>query len=416
MRSLENRVRANLKCHFGGLAIQVPEPGTVASTKLPGTNPKAGDYDVEAARKASSRATAELTYDRYGTGLADQPEGQRRAEVLGKLPDNLLKARQKIFSTLKASPDIAEVSDLFPDTRFSGSAALGAFAPIYFVYRPVTKAQPQQDAEKKGAFKRFYFVYNGKFLIVAAFSEPGAEIPALPETVSEACLLMSKSGYEFSWLSPIPTPQSLDVGGASAGSSSMAAVLNDSVGHVGTTTSLLLRMPRSVQDSLRSLYAASFQTMMSFYSLREESDTQEALFRTIEAHRETVLDLMHDFNQTKGRQFLQRRKLRKLIRAHCFNLTEKIGRADTISDSLARGIASLDGTLHQEPDLRTMLEREPNWKSYFHNDFDTRPVLDMITRTSVEISRPDMGFVVFWVALLAAAAGAVAGSIISRIL
>jgi hypothetical protein len=195
----------------------------------------------------------------------------------------------------------------------------------------------------------------------------------------------------------------------------LAAVLNDSVGRVGTTTALFMSKPRRVQDSLRSLYAASFQNLMSFYSLKEESDTQEALLQTIDAHRETVLDLMHEFNQSKGRQFLRRRKLRKLIRDHCFNLTEKIGRVDAISDSLAQGVNSLASGLRQEPDLRVMLEREPNWRSYIHNGIDTKPVLDMVMRTNEEVSRPDIGFVVFWVALLAAAAGAIVGSFISRI-
>ena len=196
----------------------------------------------------------------------------------------------------------------------------------------------------------------------------------------------------------------------------MSAVLNDSFGRVETATSLFVRVPRSVQDSLRSLYAVSFQYLMAFYSLKEESDTQEALFQTIEAHRNTVLDLMHEFNQTRGRQFLRRRKLRKLVRDHCLNLTEKIGRADVISASLAQGINSLDVGLQQDPELKFILEREPGWKSYLHNDFDARPVLEMIARTSDVISRPDVGFIVFWVALFAAAAGAVIGSLVNSFL
>ena len=417
MRSLENRVRANLKCHFGGLAVAIPESEPGATSKLVSSaNPRAPDYDIEAAKKASYETMAELAYNRYGTGMASQPEGQQPAVVTYKAQEALMKARQKIFDTLKASPEIAEVSDLYPDSRYKNSVALGAFAPIFFVYRPPSRVPPQQEGEKKAQAKRFYFAYNGMFLIVAAFGEPDMGLPALPESVSEACLLMSKSGYEFRWLSPIPTLHSLDLGGTSAASSPMSAVLNDSNGRAVTATNVFVRMPRSVQDSLRSLYAIAFQPMMAFYSLKQEADTQAALFETVEAHRNTVLDLMHEFNHTKGRQFLRRRRLRKLVSAHCLNLAEKIGRADIISDSLAQGVNSLDVSLQQDPELRMVLDREPGWKSYLHNDFDTRPVLDMITRTSSEISRPDVGYIVFWVALAAAAAGAVVGSLLSRVL
>jgi hypothetical protein len=416
VRSLESRVRANLRCHFGGLAITITDLKTAAkSSPASQTNPKAPGYDVEAARKASYGVMAELAYNRYGTGRANQSGTQQPPLTTGETADLFLKARQKVFDTLKASPEIAEVSDLYQDNRYKDSIAFGAFAPIFFVYRPITKAQPPQEAEKKAAAKRFYFVYNGRFLIAAAFSEPGMGIPALSETVSEVCLLMSKSGYDFRWLSPIPTLQSVDLGGTSIASSPMASVLNDSVGRMGTTTTVFTERPRGVQDSLRSLYAVSFQYMMAFYSLKEESDTRDALVQTIGAHRGTVLDLMHEFNQTKGRQFLRRRKLRSLIRAHCFNLTEKVGRVDAISESLGEGITSLEANLQQDPDFRFILGNEPNWRSYLHRDFDTKPVLDMITRTDQEISRPDMGFVVFLVALLAAAVGAIVGSFIGRI-
>ena len=378
-------------------------------------NPKGGDFDVEAARTASYREMAELAYDRYGTGMANQPGTQQTPRIQGEMTDALLKARQKVFDTLKASPEIAEVSDLYPDSRFRGSVASGAFAPIFFIYRPPVKAPTRQRGEQEAPARRFYFVYNGRFMIAAAFCEPGEGLQALSETVSEVCLLMSKTGYEFRWLSPIPTPQALDLGGISAGSPSMTPVLNDSFGGSGTMTTLFTSKPKSVQGSLRSLYAISFRYLMTFYSLKEESDTQEALIQTIEAHRGAVLDLMHEFNQTRGRQFLRRRKLRKLIRAHCFNLMEKVGRVDAISDSLSEGMISLESNFQQEPDLRAMLEREPNWKSYLRHGFDTRPVLEMITRVDEEISRPDVGLIVFLVALGAAAAGAIVGSFVGRI-
>ena len=414
MRSLENRARANLKCHFGGLAIVVPELETAeAGRPVPLTNTKAIEYDVEAARKASYQTAEELAYDRYGIGITNQPGTQPGASIANKAQDALTKARQKIFDTLKASPEIAEVSDLYPDRRYKGSVALGAFAPIYFVYRPPNGAPPQREAGN-GQAKRFHIVYNGRFLIVAAFCEPDAGIPALQEIVSEACVVLSRSGYEFRRLSPIPTLQSLDLGGISNGSSQTTAVLNDSIGRVGTATSLFVTMPRSIQGSLRSLFAASFQYVMAFYSLKEESDTQGALIQTIDAQRQTVLDLTHEFNQTRQRQFLRRRKLRKLIRAHCLELTEKIGRVDAIYGSLAQGTSSLESALQQEPQLRVMLNREPDWKSYLGNEFDTRPVLDMVARTSDEMSGRDMGLVVILVALLAAVAGGLVGAFLSR--
>jgi hypothetical protein len=415
MRSLENRVRANLKCHFGGLAIAIPEPETVTAGKLasPG-DPKAADYNFEAARKASYETRAELTYNRYGT-VTTNPSGTQQPAITDKMAEALTKARQKIFDTLKASPETAEVSDLYSDNRYKGLAESGAFAPIFFVYVPPARIPPRQEAVKTSA-RRYYFVYNGRFLIVAALCEPGMEVPALQEIVSEACLLMSKSGYEFRQLSPIPTLQSLDLRGTSAASSPMGAVFNDSIGRAGTATSLLVTVPRNVQESLRSLYATSFQYMMAFYSLKEESDTREVLFQTVEAQREAVLGLMHEFNQTRERQFLRRRKLRKLIRTHCLSLTEKIGRVDALSDSLAQGIISLDSDLQQEQEIRGMLEREPGWRSYLHNSFDTKPVLEMVARTNEEIGGHDIGLVVFLIVLLAAAAGAVAGSLISRML
>ena len=377
-------------------------------------NPMAADYDVEAARKASYETMAQLAYNRYGTSIEGQPGTQQPESVIHQMQDALMKARQKIFDTLKASPEIAEVGDLYPDSRYRGSAAFGAFAPIFFVYRPPDRAPPQQEGGKAQA-KRFYFVYNGRFLIVAAFNGSDTEIPALEEIVSETCLLLSKSGYEFRWLSPIPTPQSVDLGSTTNTSSSLATVLNDS-GRLGTATRLFVRMPRSVQNSLRWLYGASFQYMMTFYSLKEQSDTQGALLQTIQAQRDTVLDLAHEFNQTRERQLFRRRKLRKLIRAHCLSLTEKIGRADAISDSLARGTNTLDSGLLQEPELRIMLDGEPGWKSFLQNQFDTKPVLDMVTRTSDEIRGRDMGLAIVLVALLAAFAGGIVGDLIGRII
>jgi hypothetical protein len=417
MQSLENRVRANLKCHFGGLAIVVPDAQVVVSGE-PATaqNPKAPVFDVEVAKKAAYGAIAELVQDKYGTGAPSQPGTQQPGTNTATATSSLLKARQKVLDTLKSSPEVSEAGDLYPGNRYAGSVASGAFAPIFFAYAPTEMTEPLQGESKKGAARKFYFVYNGRFLIIAAFSGPEVSIPALSETVSEVCLLMSRSGYEFRWMPPNPTKQSVDLGGVSAASAPLGAVLNDSVGQVGTTTRMFMETQRGVSDSLRSIYAASFQSMMMFYSLKEESDTRDALITTIEAHRGTVLDLVHEFNQARGRQFFRRRKLRKLVRAHCLNLTEKIGRVEVISDSIAQGISSLDNNLQQDSRMRSMFEGETNWKSYLRNDFDERPVLEMVSRTSDEVSRPDMGFVVFWVALLAAVTGAVVGSIISGLL
>jgi len=413
LRSLETKVRGNLKCHFGGLAIVIPDLETARAGALaPKTNPKAAEYDVEVTRAESYGAKAELAYNRYGTGFANG--AQEPAVITSRISVPLSTARQRIFETLKASAEIAEVSDLYPDGRYRDTALFGAFAPLLFIYRPPDRVQPPEE-ERRATARRFYFVYNGRFLIVGAFCDPDGRIPLLSETVSDVSLLMSKSGYEFRWLSPIATPQSLDLGGTSAASSPLDGVLNDSVGRVGTTT-ILRSVPRGVQDSLRSLYATSFQYLTAFYALREESDTQEALIKTIESHRETVLDLMHEFNRTSGRHFLRRRKMRTLIRDHCLGLTEKIGRVDAISDSLSQGIISLDSDLQQDPDLTFMFEREPNWKGYLRHDFDTRPVLDMVTRTYEAISRQDLGLVLFLVALVAAAAGSIVGSILAKIL
>ena len=411
MHSLENRARGNLKCHFGGLSIAIADSSAAIRGKTDiRTNPKAAAYNVEAVRKHSYATATELVYNRYGTG----PSNQQSAGATNKTPDPLSSARQKILDTLKASPDIADASDLYPDGRYRSSAAFGAFAPIFFAYRSPAKVRSQESEETPDG--RYFFVYNGRFLIAGAFSEPDHGIAGLQEAVSEVFQLLSGSGYEFRLISPIPTLQSCDLGGVSAASSPLAAALNDSIGGAGMTTRLFVRKPRSVQDSLRSLYATSFQHLMAFYSLREESDTQEAILRTIEGHRGTVLDLMHEYNQTKRRQFLQRWRLRRLIRAHCFNLTEKIGRVDAISDSLAQGIVSLETDLQNEPGLKLTLEREPGWKSYLRHEFDTEPTLDMIGRASEQISRPDVWFVLFLVALAAAATGALVWSLLSGIL
>jgi hypothetical protein len=414
LRSLENGVSASLKCHFVGLAVQVPELEAVnVGKRASETNPKAADFDVEAVKKASYKSMSELAYNKYGVGLTDQPDVQQPT-AMGRGAEALVKARAKIVESLKGAPEVIELGDLFPDGRFRALFVPGAFAPIFFEYILPKSLQPKRESPEDASLKKLYFVYNGRFLTVAALCGPGRGVPALQEAVSEVCLHMAKSGLEFRWLSPIPTFQSLDQGNVSAAPSLNPALLNDS-GRAGAMTSALMRMPRNAQGALRSLYATAFQSLMSFYSLKDESDTEDALIQTIDSHRKTLLDLMHEFNQTKGSQFLRRRKLRKLIRVHCFNLTEKIGRVDALSDSLAQGMVSLEGDLQNEPELRVMFERDPNWKSYLHHDFDTKPVLDMVARTSDEINRNNMGKVILWVALLAAAVGGLVGFFISRV-
>jgi len=411
MRSLENGVSSILKCHFAGFAVQVQVLEVVTSAKPgPSTSPKAADYDVETVKKESYRTTAEIAYNRFGTGVASQPDALQPVGTTSKMVDTMLQARKKIIDSLKESTAIVQLGDLFPDSRFKGLVMPGVFPPIFFEY-----ILPKSTQLKAESTKKLHFVYNGRFLIVAAHCDPGSEIPGLPETVSEVCLQMSKSGLEFRWLSPTSAFPSLYLGHVSLYSSPTPAVLNDYVGGAGAGTRALTSAPRSVQGALRTLYATSFQYMMSFYSLKEESETEEALILTIESHRKTILDLMHEFNQTKGRQLLRRRELRRLIRDHCFNLTEKIGRVDTLSDSIALGIASLDAELQHEPDLRPMLEREPSWKDQLHHEFDTKPVLDMIARTSDEVNRDNMGQVIIWVALLAGAVGGLVGYLVSRI-
>ena len=416
MRSLENGVWANLKCHFGGLAIQIQQPETRATGKLGSrTHPKDTRYDVEATVEATYKAVAELASKRYGNGEAGQPVAQQSADVANKTDDAVSKARQQVVSALKESPEISEVGDLFREDPFKGFEPANAFAPIFFVYNLPRRPQEENEPEKEVAVSKLHFVYNGRFLAVAGFCQPDREISGISETVSKVCLQMSKSGFGFHWLSPLPTYHSLDFGDVSLASSPTSRVLNDSIRGAGATTSLLVSMPKRVPDVLRSVYTRSFQYLISFYSLKEQSNLGEALMQTIQAHRETVLDLMKEYNQSKRRQFLRRRKLRGLIKAHCFNLTEKIGRLDTISDSLAQGIDSLDGNLQQEPRLRAMMEAEPGWKSYLRHDFDTKPTLDMITRTSEEIRGHGNWSVTLLVALLAAILGGLVGFLISRI-
>jgi len=416
MRSLENGVWANLKCHFGGLAIQIQQPETKATAKFGSrTNPKDSRYDVEATAEATYRAVAELASKRYGNGAAEQPDAQQLAEVSSKTDDAVSKARQKVVAALKESPEISEVGDLFHEDPFKGFEPSGAFAPIFFVYNLPRGPQAQHKPEKEALVSKLHFVYNGKFLTAAAFCGPDREISGISEAVSKVCLQMSRSGLGFHWLSPIPTYHSLDIGNVSLASSPTSAVLNDSVQGGGTSTTLLVSAPKRVPNVLRSVYTGSFQYLMSFYSLKEQSNTGEALMQTIQAHRETVLDLLKEFNQSKRRQFLRRRRLRGLIRAHCLSLTEKIGRLDALSDSLAQGIDSLDGNLQQEPRLRAMLEAEPGWKSYLRHDFETKPTLDMITRTSEELRGHSTWPVTLLIAVLAAILGGFLGFFISRI-
>ena len=407
MRTLENGVSVILKCHFAGFAVQLQgmEAAGRAGTL---TSPKAEDYDVETVMKESYKTKAELAHERFGTGMTSHPESRQPAEIPGRMADSVLQARKKIVDSLKGSAEIVQLGDLFPDGRFRGPVMPGAFAPIFFEY-----ILPQDSQPDTGSTEKLYIVYNGRFLIVAARCGPGREVPALPETVSEVCLQLSKSGLEFRWLSPTITFQSRYLGDVSLASPQGPAVLNDYVS--GAATTALLRAPRSVQGALRSLYATSFHYMMSLYSLKEESDTEEALIKTVESHRQTILDLVHEFNQTKGRQLLRRWRLRRLIRDHCNNLTEKVGRLDALSDSLAQGIASLDGELQHEPDLRAMFEREPGWKNHLQHDFETKPVLDMIARIGDEITRDNKGQVILWTALLAAAVGGLVGFLVGRI-
>lgn len=416
MHSLENKVLGNLRCHFGGLAITFTEPEPPAKGRPASpTNPKAAAYDVDAARKASYETATELVYNRYGAEPNSQPGARHQSTVKNKIQDDMTRARQQIFDTLKASPEIAAVSDLYPDGRFKGSAAFGAFSPIFFIYDSSSVGQLQQEPEEAPA-RRHYFIYNGRFLIAADLSQPNQETSGLPEAVSKVFLLLSKSGRGFRLLPPIPTLQSYDLGGVTSAASPVAAVLNESIGRAGMTTSLFLRTPRTVQDSLRSLYASSFQYLMAFYSMREECDTQEALFKTIEAQRGTVLNLVHELNQTKRRHLLKRRGLRRLIGAHCLSLTEKVGRVETISDSISQGISSLETSLQDVPSLKSVLEKEPNWKSYLSHEFDAKQILDLIGRTSELIGKPDLWFAAFWLVLVAAAAGALAGSLAGGII
>jgi len=417
MRSLENDVWANLKCHFGGLAIQIQQQEAKANGKLGSrTNPKDTRYDVEATAEATYKAVAELASKRYGNGAAEQLVAQQSTEIASKTDDAVSKARQKVVAALKESPEISEVGDLFHEDPFKGFELSGAFAPIFFVYNLPRGPQEENEPEKEVAVNKLHFVYNGRFLTVAAFCRPDRGISGISEAVSKVCLQMSRSGFGFHWLSPLPTYQSLDFGEVSLASSPTSVVLNDSIRGAGAKTSLLVSMPKRVPGVLRSVYTKSFQYLMSFYSLKEQSNLGEALMQTIQAHRETVLDLMREFNQSKRRQFLRRRRLRGLIRAHCFNLTEKIGRLDVISDSLAQGIDSLEGNLQQEPRLRAMMEAEPSWKSYLRHDFDTKPTLDMITRTSEEIRGRGTWSVTLLVALLAVILGGVLGFFLSRII
>jgi len=416
MRSLESGVWANLKCHFGGLAIQIQQPEKKATGKLASrTNPKDTRYDVEATVEATYKAVAELASKRYGNGAAEQLVSQQPADIASKTDDAVSKARQKVVAALKESPEISEVGDLFREDPFRGFEPSGAFAPVFFVYNLSRGPQRESESEGEVAVSKLHFVYNGRFLTVAGFCRPDRGISGISEAVSKVCLQMSRSGLGLHWLSPLPTYQSLDFGEVSLASSPTSVVLNDSIRGAGAKTSLLVSMPRRVPDVLRSVYTGSFQYLMSFYSLKEQSDLGEALMQTIQAHRETILDLMKEFNQSKRRQFLRRRRLRGLIGTHCLNLTEKIGRLDVISDSLAQGIDSLEGNLQQEPRFRATLEAEPGWKSYLRHDFDTKPTLDMITRTSEEIRGHSTWSVTLLVALLAAILGGFVGFFISRI-
>jgi hypothetical protein len=376
-------------------------------------DPLAASYDVNATREATYRARAESAYKSFGIGLANGSDA-RQAEVSVKAADASSEARKLIIDSLRGSPEIIAVGGLLPDGRFNGGVVPGAFSPIFFEYILPKKLQLKTDPSKDALAKKLYFVYNGRLMIVAAPCGPGRESPAITEAVIRVGLQLSKSGLGFRWLSPIPTFQPIELASVSIASSPISSAFNDSVRWSGTTTTIFERMPKNVQESLRSLFATSCQYLMRFYSLKEEFDTKEALIQTIDSHRKTVLDLMNEYNQTKGSQFFRRRRLRKLIRVHCLNLTEKIGRLEEFSDSLAQGIDSLDRDLQHEPDLKAVLETSPNWKSYLRNEFDSQAALDMVARINDGMSRDNVGSFIIWVTILGSIAGGLAGFILGR--
>jgi hypothetical protein len=383
--NLEKSEWTHLKCHFGGLAIQLPEPSKNEARKLASdSNPKAEKYDVGATAKASYKAMTEMTLAKYNIIMAKQADQQRASNEIDESSDAASKARQKVIKTLRESSGIYEVGDLFSENTPKGPSAPGTFAPIFFTCDPPAEIKSEFEPEKDSMVRKFYFVYNGRFLVVAARCQPDKEIFALSETVSKVCLLMGESGYEFHMLSPIPTQNSLSFGNVSAASSPTSSALNNSsrAGRNSKAT-VLVNTSRSVRDVLRSLYTTAFPYVMPLYSLKEQSDTEEALIQTIKAHRETILDLMEDFNKNRG--YFHRRKLRGLIRTHCAILTDKIERLGVLSDSLAQGVVSLDDKLRNDSSLKAMFDRDPSWKSYINHEYDTKPVLDMIARTAAEI-------------------------------
>ena len=408
VRSLDNSVQGNLKCYFGGFAVQVQGPRTESAGKASRRpNPRTAEFDEGAARKARNDIEAEIAYAKTGIDSA-QPEAQGTRQA-----DALVKVRQKVVDTLKGSTEISEVGDLYKDGRFKRPLALGAFSPIFFVYSRPGSPRPEGEAQTRAG--KSYFIYNGTLLLAAAFCEPEKQVPAVEESVTEVCHLISSSGFDFRRLSPIPAPQSFNLSDVSLAVSQTAGVLNDSVGRTLIMTSVFARMPRTVHDALRSLYASSFPHLMSFYALRDVAESRDALIEAIEAQRGALMDLMRELNLTKERHLLKRRRLRKLIRAHSLGITEKIGRADALSDSLSQGAESLDLSLKESPAVRAVLESEPGWRGYLGHDFDTKRVLDVISQTNEVMSHRDTGSIVLWVAVLAGAIGGLVGFLVSKL-
>ena len=415
MRTLEATVRANLKCHFAGLAIQFPESHATSTSILnTDVSPKASKYDPRAAVEGSYRISAELTRVNHGPDTARTPAAPASPAASSQVSDAASTARQKVVKALRESPEFSEVGDLFHEDPYKGIVIPGTFAPIFFIYNLPNKVQAP-EGEMRAAVGKFNFVYNGKLLIVAGFCEPDKEMSGLSEAVTKVSEAMARSGYEFHPLSPSPTLQSVDIGVVSMSSTPTSAALNDTASG-GGRPSVLTSAPRSVPGVLQSLYAKSFQYLMPFYSMKEQSDEAEALMQTIEAHRGTVLELMREYNQSRWYNVLRKMRLRRLLRGHCLSLTEKIGRVDALSSSITRGVNLLESELQLDPRLRVALERGPGWKGFLPHDFDTKPIMDMVTRTSDEISRRDMTLTVAWVAVLSAAVGGVVAYLVARML
>jgi hypothetical protein len=404
-----------LKCHFGGFAVQIPAAGTGSVKPVPHANPDEIKYDIEATLEAFYKAASAEAFNKYGESTTGQVAVQRPSGVTNKLDLPASNARKKLVELLKTSPGVYDVGDLPSVNHSVDHAATNTFSPIFFAYSRPIPGQPANVPGAKTPVSKFNFVYDGRLLLVGAFCGKYQEIPALEETVSKVCLLMSKSGFEFRCFPPTPARQSLDAGIVSTALTTTSGAFNDSVGGPGTMTRMFMSKPYTVQEVLRSLYAASFPYLTSFYSLREESNLKDALIQTIEAHSGTIRGLVEEYGKTGGSRFLRRRKLRGLVRFHCSKLKEKIGRLDALSDALAKGIDSLDKKLQDEPLLRTMLEGEPGWKSYIRHDFDTQSKLDLISWANNELKGNRMRSVIILVAILAAVAGGIVGFMLGRI-